>query len=298
MADPSFHTLHHIEELRSLRQAWREAGLRVGFVPTMGYLHSGHLSLIQAARQRADRVVVSLFVNPTQFGPGEDLDQYPRDLDGDRDKIIAAGAHALFAPTTAAMYPDGAQTIVRVEHLTADLCGTSRPTHFQGVTTIVIKLFHLVEPHVAVFGQKDFQQLAVIRQLVRDLFMDIEIVGGPTIREADGLAMSSRNAYLSPEQRHAATCLSRAIGRVRALFAGGERSAQVLLDEAAALIEQTPHASVDYMALRDPVALQQVTRPVAADDRLFLAVHVGDTRLIDNAPCGGDDPFVHTAQPP
>lgn len=282
--------LRVVETCAALREqiaTWRQAGEQIGFVPTMGFLHEGHLSLIRIAAARTTHVVVSLFVNPTQFGPGEDLERYPRDLEGDREKVEAAGGALLFVPSVEEMYPPGAQTFVEVEKLTQPLCGVDRPTHFRGVTTIVCKLFHLVQPDVAVFGQKDYQQLAVIRQMVRDLLMDIEIIGGPTVREADGLAMSSRNAYLDPVEREAATCLSRAIRVVRTAFRRGEHGAKALLALAREVIEQTPLADVQYLELRREDDLALVDEKADPTDRLFLAVKIGTTRLIDNAPLGG-----------
>jgi pantoate--beta-alanine ligase len=257
-------------------------GKTIGFVPTMGFFHEGHLSLMRMAERLADQVVVSLFVNPTQFGPGEDLTSYPSDFERDRELAAAAGAGVLFTPTAEAMYPAGSSTTVIVSGLTDTLCGASRPGHFAGVTTVVSKLFHLVHPNLAVFGQKDFQQLAVIRRMCLDLNMGIEIVGHPIVREADGLAMSSRNSYLDGAQRQSALCLSRALRLARQLAADGERSASRLTDAARQLIASYPATTVDYISFVDQTTLQDVST-VDEDTVLALAVKIGDkVRLIDN----------------
>jgi len=259
----------------------RAAGKRIGFVPTMGYLHDGHISLVHEARRRCDTVVASIFVNPLQFGANEDLSRYPRDIERDTALLTEAGTDVLFLPQASDIYPEGFQTTVAVAGVTQGLCGTSRPTHFAGVTTVVAKLFHIVKPHVAVFGQKDYQQLVTIRRMVTDLCMDIEIVGGPIVREADGLAMSSRNAYLSPAERGAARCLSRALAAAEAEYGDGERNAAALLSAATRVIEDEPVARVDYANIVDPESMQDVESangPVL----IALAAFVGKTRLIDN----------------
>jgi pantoate--beta-alanine ligase len=271
--------------LRALIEDRRRDGARVALVPTMGYLHDGHLSLLRHARGLADLLVMSSFVNPTQFGPNEDLARYPRDEAGDLAKAAASGADIVFAPDAASMYPPGYQTFVEVRALSAPLCGEKRPGHFAGVASVVAKLFHLAQPHVAVFGQKDYQQLAIIRRMVRDLDFGIEIVGCPIVREADGLAMSSRNAYLSPDERAAARCLSRGLAAAEARYAAGERSAAALVAAATDVIRATPAARIDYVELRDGDsldAIDAVTRPAV----LALAVFIGKTRLIDNAVVG------------
>lgn len=262
---------------------------RVGFVPTMGALHEGHLALAREAKKRADFVVVSIFVNPTQFGPNEDLARYPRDLDGDTKKLAAVGVDLVFAPTEGAMYVEGERTRVRVDGLTAHLCGPHRPGHFEGVTTIVSKLFSIIGPSVSVFGKKDYQQLAVLRRMTRDLFFPIEVVGHPIIRESDGLAMSSRNAYLSADERARALSLSRGLSKAAAAFAAGERSAGAL--RALAHDEIAPHAtSIDYVEVADADALEPFANEARTGDRALLAVacRIGTTRLIDNVVLGED----------
>ena len=268
--------------------AWSEAararGERIAFVPTMGALHAGHVSLLSAARKGADRVVLSIFVNPTQFGPKEDLARYPRDLDGDLAKAAGAGTNAAFVPEAMDMYPPGAQTFVDVREVSQGLCGERRPGHFTGVATVVCKLFNIVRPHLAMFGEKDFQQLAVIRRMVRDLNMPVEIVGEPTVREADGLAMSSRNIYLSPTERTRALAISQGLSTARERFAAGERDAAALVNVAFALIKDCVDG-IDYVEIRDADSL----RPVERLDRpavILAAVHVGATRLIDNMRLG------------
>jgi pantoate--beta-alanine ligase len=266
-------------------QRWADAaradGKRIGFVPTMGYLHAGHISLVHEARKHCDVVVASIFVNPLQFGANEDLSRYPRDLDRDTQLLAEAGTDALFLPQARDIYPEGFQTTVTVANVTQGLCGTSRPTHFAGVTTVVAKLFNLVKPHVAVFGQKDYQQLVTIRRMVADLAMDIEIVGAPIMREADGLAMSSRNAYLSPAERRAALCLSRALAAAQTVLDEGTVSALDLLSAARGVIESEPLAKLDYASVVDPETMNEISianGPVL----LALAAFVGKTRLIDN----------------
>jgi len=269
-------------EMRIRTEDLRRDGRRIALVPTMGYLHAGHLSLLAEGRSRGDVVVLSIFVNPLQFGPGEDLARYPRDLEGDLRQARRAATDIAFVPAAEAMYPDGAAlTRVEVAGLSEGLCGRSRPGHFAGVATVVTKLFHLVLPHVAVFGEKDYQQLAIIRRLVRDLDLDIEIVGAPIVREPDGLALSSRNAYLSPEERTQARCLSRALTAAERLVAAGERDAGRVVAGARAVIAQAPAVRPDYVELVDAETL----RPVATIERpalLALAAFVGSTRLIDN----------------
>jgi pantoate--beta-alanine ligase len=267
-----------IDEMRAWRRALRDA---VGLVPTMGYLHDGHLSLVRAARGENARTVVSIFVNPAQFAPNEDLERYPRDEARDLSLLEAAGVNAVFAPDVAAMYPEGFSTYVTVEGLTQRLEGASRPTHFRGVTTVVLKLLNIVQAQRAYFGQKDAQQLAVIRRMVRDLAVPVEIVGMPIVREPDGLAMSSRNAYLTPEQRRAAPVLARALSLAERLFDQGVRDARQIRDRVEETIRSEPLAGVEYVSVADAGSLEELT----VLDRaalVSLAVRFGATRLIDN----------------
>ncbi|TGU71404.1 pantoate--beta-alanine ligase [Geomonas terrae] len=274
-----------IESVAQMQQFARERRGEIALVPTMGYLHEGHASLMTEARRRAKTVVVSIFVNPTQFGVNEDLDSYPRDLERDKKVAAAAGVDVIFAPKAADMYPEGYQSYLNVEELTTHLCGASRPGHFRGVTTVVAKLFNIVMPTLAVFGKKDFQQLAVIRRMVKDFNFDVEIVGMPIVREADGLALSSRNARLTPEQRIEALCLSRSIAAARDAFGKGERSVAVLKEKALAVIGAEKDAEVDYLEFRDQDSLLPLDE---ANERtlLALAVRVGSVRLIDNSVLG------------
>jgi pantoate--beta-alanine ligase len=273
--------IERIEAMREWSEAERRAGRRVGFVPTMGFLHHGHICLVRDAKARGDRLVVSIFVNPTQFGPGEDFAAYPRNFENDCELLEKEGVDVLFYPSVAEMYPAGAQTYVEVGPLSLPLCGALRPGHFRGVATVVAKLFHIVQPHVAVFGEKDYQQLLVVRRLVRDLGMGIEIVGHPIVREPDGLAMSSRNAYLNTAERAAAVCLSRALCKAERLFKRGEKAAAALVRSALAELENEPLAQVEYAKLCDAETLEELER---IDDPavLALAVRVGKARLIDN----------------
>jgi pantoate--beta-alanine ligase len=274
-----------INEMQDISQTARRAGQRIAFVPTMGYLHDGHASLMREGRQRGDLLVASIFVNPTQFGVGEDFESYPRDLENDSAIADAAGVDVLFAPTAREMYPAGYQTWVDVERITLPLCGASRPGHFRGVTTVVTKLFNAVLPHAALFGKKDFQQLAVIRRMASDLNMAIEIVGMPIVREADGLAMSSRNAYLSADERQSALCLSRAINLAREQYRQGTIDMAELRAGVLSIIGAEPRAVIDYAEFRDGGTLEEVT--TTGDDTLLaLAVKIGKTRLIDNCILG------------
>lgn len=271
-----------IAEVRRAVQAARSAGRGVTLVPTMGALHAGHLSLIEAARRRpGDFVVVSIFVNPTQFGPGEDFERYPRAEAADLEACRAAGVSLAFLPTAAEMYPAGAVTQVRVAKLTDTLCGPHRPGHFDGVATVVAKLLNIVGPERACFGQKDAQQLAVIRRMVRDLDIPVEVVGCPTVREADGLAMSSRNAYLSAEQRKAARSLYAALRLAEERVRGGETSAAALEAEMRRRIESAGADRIDYVSFVDPQTMQPVER-VEGVVLAAVAVYFGETRLIDN----------------
>lgn len=271
------------EAMREMAGRFRAKGLRIGLVPTMGALHEGHLSLMRRCRAESDVAAWSLFVNPAQFGPHEDLARYPRDPEGDGAKAMGVGMDLCFAPEVAAMYPEGYRTFVDVAELSGVLCGVSRPGHFRGVATVVAKLFHTVQPHVAYFGQKDYQQSLIIRRMVRDLAFGIETVVLPTVREADGLAMSSRNAYLSPAARKAAAALPAALRWAEGEFARGGRSVKALVDGMRQCIAAEPSAAVeiDYVDIRDAedlAPLETIDRPAVA----ALAVRIGGTRLIDN----------------
>jgi pantoate--beta-alanine ligase len=271
--------------MRAKAEDLRRDGRRIAVVPTMGALHDGHLALVRAARARADVVILTIFVNPTQFGPNEDLAKYPRDEAGDLTKGRGAGIDLAFCPDPSAMYRAGSQTFVEVRELQKPLCGASRPGHFAGVATVVAKLFHITQPHIAVFGEKDYQQLAVIRRMVRDLDFAIEIASVPIVREADGVALSSRNAYLSGDQRRAARSLSAGLAAAERAFAGGERRAEALVAAARAPIEAEREARIDYVELRDAEELTPIgdlARPAV----LAMAVFIGTTRLIDNRVLG------------
>jgi len=270
-----------IPEMRTIAAGWKKNGKTLGLVPTMGFLHAGHKSLIDRARAENDRVMVSIFVNPIQFGPGEDLAAYPRDLERDLETCRAAGAEAVFFPETSEMYPPEARTRVTMTGLTETLCGASRPGHFQGVLTVVTKLFNIIHPDRAYFGRKDAQQLAVIKRLARDLDLPVEVVGCPLVREPDGLALSSRNIYLSAEERRAALVLSRGLAAGRSLLAAGEISAEAVKAEMKAVINEVPLVRLDYLEIVDAATME----PVAAIDRPILAAlaaFVGRARLIDN----------------
>jgi pantoate--beta-alanine ligase len=271
--------------MQRLARQWQRKGAPVALVPTMGYLHCGHLSLIAKARTsvgRKGRVVVSIFVNPTQFGPKEDFAKYPRDLQRDKKLCRAAGADVIFVPSTREMYPAGFSTWVTEETLAQGMEGASRPTHFRGVTTIVAKLFQIVQPGVAVFGAKDFQQSAIIRRMARDLNFPVKIIVAPTIRETDRLALSSRNKYLRPAQRQQATVLWRAMQKAKSRAATGAFSATKMKQELRRLIAREPEARLDYIAFYDPDTLEP-QKTIRKATQIALAVFIGKTRLIDNA---------------
>lgn len=272
-------------EIRAFTARRHAAGERVGLVPTMGYLHDGHLALMQTAAKHAEAVVASVFVNPTQFGPNEDFERYPRDEAGDLARCAAAGCAAVFAPPVAEMYRPGAATRVEVPALARHLCGQSRPTHFQGVCTVVCLLFGVTGCDVAVFGEKDWQQLAIIRRMVEDLALPVEVIGHPIVREADGLAMSSRNVYLDPKQREEAVALSAALADARARYAAGERDPDALRALMRDRIAATS-GRIDYVEVVDAAALEPLPSPITAPARAALAVFFGGTRLIDNAALG------------
>lgn len=261
--------------------ALREGGLAAALVPTMGYLHEGHLALIREAAKLRSLVVVSIFVNPTQFGPGEDFERYPRDMERDCMMIREAGGQIVFAPTVESMYPDGYQTYAEVDELSKYLCGITRPGHFRGVATVVLKLFNIIRPEVAVFGEKDYQQLIIIKRMVKDLNLDVEIVGHPIIREPDGLAMSSRNNYLSKKDRQRALCLYGALQAGREAITAGERDAGQVRKVMKIVVERTVGTLVDYISVVDAETLRSVDR-LDGDTLLALAVKIGGTRLIDN----------------
>jgi len=267
--------------VQHLCESIRRGGRTIGLVPTMGFLHEGHLSLMRRARAENDVLAVSIFVNPTQFGQGEDFDSYPRDLQGDLAKLAAVGADVVFAPSAESVYPNGFRTFVEVAEITEWLCGASRPGHFRGVATVVTKLFNLMKPHRAYFGQKDYQQTVVVRRLVADLNFDLTIVVLPTVREPDGLAMSSRNARLSPDQRRVAPILYRALRRSEEQIKGGERNATIILEGMRAIIEAEPLAKVDYVALCNPETLEPLDS-IDGSTLAAVAVRFGHTRLIDN----------------
>jgi pantoate--beta-alanine ligase len=269
-------------DMRARSDAWRAAGKRIAFVPTMGYLHAGHVSLLDEGRRRGDVLVLSIFVNPTQFGPKEDLSRYPRDLEGDLAKAEHAGVDVAYVPDASAMYPSGYQTYVEVEELQKGLCGASRPGHFRGVATVVLKLFHAVQPHVALFGRKDYQQLQLLTRMARDLDLGVDVVGMPIVREPDGLALSSRNAYLSPDERLRALALSRALLAARESYEHGERDAARLVDCARATLHLTPGVRLDYLELRDAESLTSLDGRVSRPAVMAVAAFVGATRLIDN----------------
>lgn len=269
-------------EMQQAALALRAQGQRIGFVPTMGNLHEGHLSLIRIAKRHADVVVVSLFVNPAQFGPTEDFAAYPRTFDADRALCEREGVDVVFFPSVAEMYPEGASVSLIETSLSGTLCGASRPGHFDGVCTVVAKLFNAVLPHCAVFGEKDAQQLRVIRRMVRDLRFPVEIVPGPTVRESDGLATSSRNQYLTPAQRPRAACLRRALDEAERLFAAGERDPLKIVGAMRSIIDATPDARIDYVSIVDDETLLPLSGPIASPALVALAVWIGQPRLIDN----------------
>jgi len=270
-----------IKEMKEFSSRVRGAGKTIAFVPTMGSFHEGHLSLMREGRKKGDLLVVSLFVNPTQFAPHEDFKNYPRDFEKDSRMAEEAGTDILFAPEADEMYPSDHQTLVLVERVTRNLCGRSRPTHFRGVATVVMMLFEIVMPHMAFFGEKDYQQLITIRRMVRDLHMSVEVVGMPTVRETDGLAMSSRNTYLLPKERSAARSLYRSLQRAKELLQKREQRASRILDEMKEILQAEPLVRMDYVQICDADTLQDVDR-IEGDVVIALAAYLGKTRLIDN----------------
>ena len=270
-----------ISEVRQIVKEWRKEGLTVGLVPTMGYLHEGHKSLIDKAVKENDRVVVSVFVNPIQFGPTEDLASYPRDLERDAKLCEEAGANLIFHPEKEEMYFDDFSSFVEVQGVSKGLCGKSRPIHFRGVCTVVTKLFNIVKPDRAYFGQKDAQQLAVVKRMVRDLNMDIEIIGCPIIREEDGLAKSSRNTYLSPEERKAAVILSKSLRLGKEAIEAGERDSKKIIDIITNNINTEKLAKIDYVEIVDPLSIENIDK-IENSALVAMAVYIEKTRLIDN----------------
>ena len=268
-------------EMQKHSDRMRSLGKTVAFVPTMGFLHEGHLSLIRKGCKLGDYLVVSIFVNPSQFSPGEDFESYPRNFDKDLKLLQKEGVDVIFSPNEDELYQDGFQTYVELKNLPNHLCGISRPIFFRGIATVITKLFNIVRPHIAIFGQKDYQQLAVIRRMVRDLNFNIKIVGYPTVREPDGLAMSSRNSYLTPEQRINALSLYKSLNQSKKLVESGIKEAKRIIDVAYALIKSHPETTIDYIAICDPETLadmETIDRPAL----MALAVSIGKTRLIDN----------------
>ena len=273
--------LKTLDEMKAWSRQVRKNRKTLGLVPTMGYLHAGHLSLARKSMSICDRTVVTIFVNPKQFGPNEDLDTYPRDLEADRSELEQLGVDALFLPTADDLYPEGFQTFVHVEEITDKLCGKSRRELFRGVTTIVLKLFNIVQPHSAFFGEKDRQQLEVIRKMVDDLHLDVDIVGLPIIREPDGLAMSSRNQYLGKAERKTAQSLHQALQQAQQLVAQGESSVETIRSRMRNIIEREGQAQVDYISVCDPKRFEELEE-IQGKAMIALAVHVGKARLIDN----------------
>ena len=273
--------IQRILQMKEISKKVRSEGKVIGFVPTMGYLHQGHLSLVREARRMSDVIVVSIFVNPTQFGPNEDFERYPQDETRDVELLSEEKVDYLYLPKAEEMYPANYSTHVKVKDLSDRLCGLSRPTHFEGVTTVVLKMFHIVDPHFAFFGQKDAQQWLIVQRMVKDLNMDVEIVRCPIVRESDGLAMSSRNLYLSPEERKAATVLYRSLEHALARIEEGERKAKTILKEMRQIIEAEPLARIDYLAATDLVELKDL-RNVKGKCLISVAAYFGSSRLIDN----------------
>lgn len=286
---PALPAIQGVPEMQAWSERVRGLGERIVMVPTMGFLHEGHLSLVRAGHEHGGRLVVSIFANPTQFAPSEDFDSYPRDLERDVRLLAAEGVDLLFNPTADDMYPRGYQTYVDVEEVSRPLCGAHRPGHFRGVATVVLKLFNIVRPHVALFGLKDYQQVQVIRRMLRDLNLDVEIVACPTVREPDGVAMSSRNRYLGAAEREAAACLQNALGKAQALVHGGETSAARVRDAVVAVIRSQPLARLEYADLCDPDDLEPVSE-IRGPTLLALCAWVGKARLIDNRILGASQP--------
>ena len=270
-----------VEQMQKKSEVLRLGGHTIALVPTMGFFHEGHLELMRVGKKLADKLIISIFVNPTQFGPTEDFGEYPRDTEGDLARAREVGVDIVFFPSVNEMYPEGFQTNVQVEKATQHLCGILRPVYFNGVTTVVAKLFNMTMPHLAVFGQKDYQQLMVISRMVTDLNMPIKIVPVPTVREPDGLAMSSRNSYLNPEERKSALCLKKSLDLADKMFQGGEKDASIIKKAIVSLIQGHAFTDIDYVSLCDPMTFEDI-ETLGEKNLLALAVRVGKTRLIDN----------------
>ncbi|RLB43942.1 MAG: pantoate--beta-alanine ligase [Deltaproteobacteria bacterium] len=275
------YVIETVREMQVTADALRRAGQTIALVPTMGYLHEAHLELMRVGKKHADKLIISIFVNPRQFGPSEDFERYPRDPEGDLEKARKVGVDIVFMPPVEEMYPNGFQTTVKVSKLSHHLCGLSRPGHFDGVATVVCKLFNITKPHIAIFGQKDYQQLAIISRMVMDLDMDIQIIGVPTVRETDGLAMSSRNAYLTKEQRPSALSLKKSLDLASKMVGEGQQRASEIKKAIEGLIKSHPFTEIDYVSICDPVTLEEI-ETIGEKALLALAVKVGNTRLIDN----------------
>ena len=273
--------IQSLEQMKAFSDSLRLKGQKIAFVPTMGYFHDGHLSLMSYGRERGGCLVISIYVNPTQFGPGEDFERYPRDLERDKRLAEKVGVDIIFYPENSDMYPSHFQTFVNIERVTQNLCGLSRPGHFKGVTTVCAKLFNIVNPHITILGKKDFQQLTVIKRMVQDLNMDIEVIGMPTVREHDGLAMSSRNVYLKEKERESALSLSRSLKLAKGMYDAGERNASIILEKVRTLIEGHPHTRIDYAKICNTTTLEDMEY-LEGESVLALAVRVSSTRLIDN----------------
>ena len=270
-----------IREMQVFSESARNSGQKISFVPTMGYFHDGHLSLMREGRQRADCLAISIYVNPTQFGPSEDFEKYPRDFERDKGLASDVGVDVIFYPEDKEMYPEHYQTYVNVENVTQNLCGMSRPGHFRGVTTVCAKLFNIVKPHSAIFGKKDFQQLVAIKRMVIDLNMDLDIIGMPIVREPDGLAMSSRNVYLKTDEREGALSLSRSLNIAKEMYDRGERDVAAILAQVRKYIERHPHTNIDYAKICDTTTLKDIGN-IEGESVLALAVKINKTRLLDN----------------
>lgn len=281
MGNDSMKIIESVKEMQKFSESMRIAGKKISLVPTMGYLHQGHLRLMEEGKKRADCLVISIYVNPTQFGPGEDFEKYPRDFEKDEKLAGNIGVDVIFYPSNKEMYPEHYQTYVNVEGVTRNLCGMSRPGHFRGVATVCMKLFNIVKPHVAIFGKKDFQQLVTIQRMVTDLNLDLEVIGLSTVREPDGLAMSSRNTYLKDAERESALSLSRSLKLASELYDNGERNAARIIGEMRKFIEEYPHTSIDYIKICDTATMEDIEQ-LKGESVVALAVRVGLPRLIDN----------------